>query len=82
MTKAPISLQDLRRRLYVKAKTESTWRFWGLYVHVRKRETLQQAYRHAGPLFGVPASRISYRHLQSFRPDKSHNPWGEVCRSA
>ena len=25
MTKAPISLQDLRRRLYVKAKTEPTW---------------------------------------------------------
>jgi len=44
MTKAPISLQDLRRRLYVKAKTEPTWRFWGLYVHVCKRETLQEAY--------------------------------------
>ena len=38
MTKAPISLQDLRRRLYVKAKAEPTWRFWGLYVHVCKRE--------------------------------------------
>jgi RNA-directed DNA polymerase len=41
MTKTPISLQELRRRLYVKAKTEPTWRFWGLYVHVCKRETLQ-----------------------------------------
>jgi hypothetical protein len=29
MTKTPISLQDLRRSLYVKAKAEATWRFWG-----------------------------------------------------
>src|SRR5450759_1438335 len=40
MTKTPISLQDLRRSLYVKAKAEPTWRFWGLYVHVCKMETL------------------------------------------
>ena len=45
MTKTPISLQDLRRRLYVKAKAEPTWRFWGLYVHVCKMETLREAYR-------------------------------------
>ncbi len=44
MRKAPISLQDLRRRLYIKAKTEPSWRFWGLYVHVCKRETLEEAY--------------------------------------
>jgi RNA-directed DNA polymerase len=44
MTKTPINLQDLRRRLYVKAKAEPSWRFWGLYVHVCKRETLQEAY--------------------------------------
>src|SRR5580704_12709776 len=43
MTNAPINLQDLRRRIYVKAKTEPTWRFWGLYVHVCKKETLQEA---------------------------------------
>ena len=30
MTKASIDLQDLRRRIYVKAKAETSWRFWGL----------------------------------------------------
>ena len=43
MTAVPISLQDLRRRLYVKAKAEKDWRFWGLYVHVGKLETLRAA---------------------------------------
>src|ERR1035437_5679082 len=41
MTKASNDLQDLRRRIYVKAKAETTWRFWGLYVHVCKMETLR-----------------------------------------
>ncbi len=54
MTKAPISLQGLRRRLYVKAKAESTWRFWGLYVHVCKRETLREAYLLAKANDGAP----------------------------
>lgn len=54
MTKAPISLQDLRRRLYIKAKTEPSWRFWGLYVHVCKRETLVHAYRLAKENNGAP----------------------------
>jgi RNA-directed DNA polymerase len=54
MTKAPISLQDLRRRIYVKAKAEPTWRFWGLYVHVCKMETLQEAYQMAKSNKGAP----------------------------
>jgi len=45
MIKAPISLRDLRRRIYRKAKAEPAWRFWGLYVHVCKLETLREAYR-------------------------------------
>jgi RNA-directed DNA polymerase len=44
MIKASNDLQDLRRRIYVKAKAETTWRFWGLYVHVCKMETLRAAY--------------------------------------
>jgi hypothetical protein len=54
MKKTPISLQDLRRSLYVKAKAEPTWRFWGLYVHVCKMETLQEAYRMAKINDGAP----------------------------
>ena len=54
MRKAPISLQDLRKRLYVKAKAEASWRFWGLYGHVCKRETLLEAYRLAKANNGAP----------------------------
>jgi len=54
MTKPPISLQDLRRSLYVKAKAEPPWRFWGLYVHVCKIETLREAYQMARRNGGAP----------------------------
>jgi RNA-directed DNA polymerase len=45
MRKTPIKLQDLRRKIYAKAKAEPPWRFWGLYVHICKMETLREAYR-------------------------------------
>ena len=54
MTKTSISLQDLRRGIYVKAKAEPSWRFWGLYVHVCKMETLQEAYLMAKKNHGAP----------------------------
>jgi RNA-directed DNA polymerase len=54
MTKAPTDLQELRRRIYVKAKTDKSWRFWGLYVHVSKPETLDAAYRLAKQNQGAP----------------------------
>ena len=47
MIKPSVNLQELRRRIYRKAKAEKQWRFWGLYVHVTKRETLTAAYREA-----------------------------------
>jgi len=54
MIKASISLQDLRRKIYLKAKSDKTWRFWGLYVHVCKMETLQRAYHDAEVNNGAP----------------------------
>jgi RNA-directed DNA polymerase len=54
MKKAPISLQDLRRSLYIKAKAEPAWRFWGLYVHICKMETLHEAYLMAKKNDGAP----------------------------
>src|SRR5262245_1054394 len=54
MTKTPITLQDLRRRLYVKAKADPSWRFWGLCGHVCKQETLHAAYELAKQNDGAP----------------------------
>lgn len=41
MTKPSIKLQDLREKIYNKAKAEKAWKFWGLYVHICKLETLR-----------------------------------------
>src|ERR1035437_5520597 len=54
MIKAPISLLHLRKRIYIKAKADPAWRFWGLYVHVCKLETLQEAYLMAKKNDGAP----------------------------
>ncbi len=54
MTKAPISLQELRRRIYRKAKSDKTHRFWGLFVHITRIETLEEAYRLAKRNGGAP----------------------------
>lgn len=72
MTKLSISLQDLRRKIYVKAKADKAWRFWGLYVHVCKMETLAEAYRMAkknrgGPgTDGVTFEAIEKRGVEAF----------------
>lgn len=54
MTTPPVKLQDLRRRIYVTAKADTTKRFWGLYVHVAKLETLRAAYALAKRNNGAP----------------------------
>src|SRR3954466_3563103 len=54
MIKTPIDLQDLRRKIYIKAKADTAWPFWGLYVHVCKMETLNEAYLLAKKNNGAP----------------------------
>src|SRR5438270_6401666 len=66
MTKAPISLQDLRRRIYRKAKSEKTHRFWGLFVHITKVETLEEAYRIAKSNGGAPGvDGLKFQDIES-----------------
>jgi RNA-directed DNA polymerase len=57
MIKAPINLQELRRRIYRKAKSDKTHRFWGIFVHITKPETLEEAYRVAKRNGGAPGNR-------------------------
>ena len=54
MRKAPMSLQDLQRKIEGKAKAEPSWRFWGLSVHVCTMETLREAYGMAKANNGAP----------------------------
>ena len=54
MTEASINLQDLRQRIDDTAKAETTKRFWGLYVHVGKLETLRAGYDLAKRNNGAP----------------------------
>jgi RNA-directed DNA polymerase len=66
MIKASIGLQDLRRRIYVKAKTDRSWRFWGLYVHVCKIETLREAYELAKRNDGAPGiDGVSFEAIEA-----------------
>ena len=66
MTKAPIGLQELRRRIYRKAKSETTHRSWGLFVHITKIETLEEAYRIAKGNGGAPGiDGQSFRDIES-----------------
>src|SRR5260370_7894120 len=80
MTKTPISVQDLRRSLYIKAKAEPAWRFWGLYVHICKMETLQEAYWMAKKNDGAPGidgvtfEAIEETHRTSVLPHIRHQP--------
>ncbi len=50
----PPSLQDLSERIYTKAKAEPAHRFWGLYVHISKKETIRTAYKMAKENDGAP----------------------------
>jgi RNA-directed DNA polymerase len=65
MKNTSIILQELRRRIYIKAKSEPQWRFWGLYVHVCKMETLEEAYRLAKENKGAPGiDGVTFKEIE------------------
>jgi RNA-directed DNA polymerase len=66
MIKAPTDLQELRRRIYRKTKSDKSHRFWGLFVHITKMETLKESYRSAKRNRGAPGTdRQSFADVEA-----------------
>jgi RNA-directed DNA polymerase len=66
MIKAPTDLQELRRRIYRKTKSDKSHRFWGLFVHITKMETLKESYRIAKTNRGAPGiDRQSFADVET-----------------
>ena len=79
MTKAPIALQELRRRIYWKAKSEKAHRFWGIFVHVTRKETLEEAYRTAkrnGGAAGIDGQ--TFEAIETVGLDGYNKPFGPI----
>ncbi len=68
-------MQELRRKIYIKAKAEPTHRFWGMYVHVWKMKTLCEAYKLVKANGGAPGidgetfAQIEQRGREGFLQD-------------
>jgi RNA-directed DNA polymerase len=56
MTKPTISLQELRAKIGLRAKSDPAHRFWGIYVHLVKLATLEAAYLEAKRNGGAPGA--------------------------
>jgi RNA-directed DNA polymerase len=54
VTRISIGLQELRKRIGEQAKADPHHRFWGLYTHVWKLDTMEEAYRLAKENNGAP----------------------------
>lgn len=71
MINQPLTVQDLRRKIYIKAKAEPEWKFWGLYVHVCKLEVLKESYRLAKLNNGAPGiDKISFYQIEEYGVNK------------
>jgi RNA-directed DNA polymerase len=66
MTKTSLGVQELRKRIGEQAKTEPRHRFWGLYTHVWKLDTLEEAYRLAKQNNGAPGvDGVTFEQIES-----------------
>lgn len=58
-------LQELRRKIYLTAKSEKQKRFWGLFCHVTKMETLDKAYKLVKENNGAPGiDGVSFKDIE------------------
>ena len=66
MTTTSIGVQDLRKRIGRKAKSDPHHRFWGLYTHVWKLDVLWAAYRLARRNNGAPGiDGVTFKQIEA-----------------
>jgi RNA-directed DNA polymerase len=71
MTKPLTKLQELRKRIYACAKADKRHRFWGLYVHVYKMDTLLESYKRAKANDGAPGiDAVTFEQIEESGADK------------
>jgi RNA-directed DNA polymerase len=82
MIKPTITLQELRTRIAQRAKSAPEHRFWGLYVHIAKLETLETAYAEArrnGGAAGVDG--VTFEQIESAGRDAFLTELAEALRA-
>ncbi len=71
MTKPIISLQDLREKIGSRAKSSPKHRFWGMYVHIVKLETLESSYLDAKRNRGAPGvDEVTFEQIEDLGREK------------
>ncbi|TYQ15348.1 UNVERIFIED_CONTAM: group II intron reverse transcriptase/maturase [Acetivibrio alkalicellulosi] len=70
-TGATRKLQELRRKIYLTAKSEKQKKFWGLYCHVAKEEVLREAYKEAKENKGAAGiDNRTFEDIEQYGVDK------------
>ena len=80
MIKTSIYLQDLRRRIYAKAKAEPSWRFDSAVASAGSGGVVAGCTR--GWDSSVSTGSGGSLRGKRLQHERSHNPWHEVSRRA
>ncbi|SMF34801.1 group II intron reverse transcriptase/maturase [Pseudobacteriovorax antillogorgiicola] len=71
MIKTSNGVQELRRRIAIKAKADPTHRFWGLHCHTWKTDILKEAYRLSKRNNGAPGiDGKTFADIEKYGVDK------------
>ncbi len=66
MTTTSLGVQELRKRIWEKAKADPHHRFWGLYTHVWKLDVLETAYLLAKKNNGAPGvDGVTFKDIEA-----------------
>lgn len=81
MIKPTISLQELRERIGSRAKSAPAHRFWGMYVHIVKIETIEAAYLEAKHNGGAPGvDNVTFEQIETAGRDDFLQEVAEALR--